>query len=33
VTLRKRKEDTGNRKKKHWIAPYGELALEKAMGL
>jgi hypothetical protein len=32
MTLRKR-EDTGNWKKKHWIALCAEFALEKAMDL
>jgi hypothetical protein len=32
MTLRKR-EDTGNQKRKHWIALCGELALEETMDL
>jgi hypothetical protein len=32
MTLRTR-EDTGNLKRKHWIAFYGELVLEEADGL
>jgi hypothetical protein len=32
MTLRKR-QDTGNCKRKHWIALYGEQTVEKAMDL
>jgi hypothetical protein len=32
MTLRRR-EDTGNRRRKHWITLCGELALEKDMDL